>query len=97
MQLLLTVEPALRSDVVAWGFVQPGLKSLQGWRSQGLSGQPVPLLGRCHGENIASHMQAEHLLSQFMPVVPLLPVRHNFEEPVSVSLLTSLQALGGCC
>lgn len=97
VQLLLTVEPALRSDVVTWGFVQLGIKNLQGWRPQGLSGQPVPLLGFCHGENITSHMQAEHLLSQFMPIVPLLPIRHNFEEPVSVSLITSLQALRGCC
>lgn len=89
VQLLLTVEPTLRSDVVTWGFVQLGNKNLQGWRPQGLSGQPVPLLGFCHGENITSHMQAEHLLSQFMPIVPL-PIRHNFEDPVC--LLDNLPA-----
>lgn len=80
VQLLLPVEPALRSDVVTWIFVQLGLKNLQGWRPQDLSGHSIPLLGFCHGENITSHMQAEHLLSQFMPIVPLLPIRHNLKS-----------------
>lgn len=95
-QLLLTVEPPLRSVVVSQGSGQSGLENLQGRRPQSLSGQPVPLLGCLHGENIASHIQPDRLLSQRMPVVPLPPSRHSCEEPGSGSSMTSLPAPGGC-
>lgn len=86
----------MRSDTVAQGFVQLSLENLQGGKPQSLFGQHVPLPGCLHSENITSHMQPEHLLSWFMPIVPLPPISHSCEKPVSVSLITFLQALGGC-
>lgn len=92
-RLPLTVEPPLRSVVVAQGSAQSGLGNLQGRRPQSLSGQPVPLLGCLHGENIASRIQPDRLLPRRVPVVPLPPSRHSCEEPGSGS---SMASLGGC-
>lgn len=43
------------------------------------------------------YIQPEHLLSQFMLIVPLPPIRHSCKDPGSLPLITSLQALEGCC
>lgn len=76
-----------------WGNVQ---LSFQGWRLQSLPELPVPLLDCLYGENVAFHMQPEHLLPQFMPIVHLPPTRHSCKEPGSISSINSLLALGGC-
>lgn len=85
---------ALRSDLVAQGFKQPGLKILQGWKSNNLSGQPAPVLDCPHNENVFPSI-LPLLLFQLMPAVSHLPVMPHHEVFGSVFLTTPSQGLSG--
>lgn len=93
--LLLTAEPALRSDL-ARGFVQLGLENFHGWRLRSFSGHPVPLLGCPQGPKGFPYIQSERLLFQFMATISCPLTVQQCQEPISISSMGSLKVLRGC-
>lgn len=73
----------LRSDLIAHGFVQSALETLQGWRLHNLAGH-IPLLGCPQGEKVILHIQSEPL---FQFVVSHPPDVHCCEELLSNLLM----------
>jgi len=65
------VQPSLLNQghlqLVAQDSVCMAFKHLQGWRLHSHSGQPVPVLGHPHSENVFSDTQREAPVFQFVP------------------------------
>lgn len=80
----------LRSDLIAQGFVQSALETLQGRRMHNLTGH-IPLLGCPQGEKVILHIQSEPLV-QFAVSHP--PDVHCSEELTNFLIVTGRLPLG---
>ena len=76
-----------------------GLENIKGWRLH-LSGHPTPLLACPGSEKVSLYIKLQPLLLllfQRMAISFQPPIIHGCEVSGASFLLTSLQALKGCC
>lgn len=79
----------MRAGDVGRGFIQLGLKNVQGWRWHNVSEQPVLVLDCPYDEDVFPYIQRESLLFQLTVFVSHLPIMCHCEEPGFVIFRTS--------